>query len=530
MMLCARSLLSLALGPLFALNQASKTTTSLPPSISHLPSSESDVNQKKNLRHAEKHRISTCRFADDVARLALATFRELKVEGGDEAGRLVRIADVPMLREALFMSHQTVMAAFVVSVLSSSSTTTTSSSSSVSGQHNEQVKEELRVVSIGVGTKVVSDEDTEADENRGVILRDNHAEVLARRGLMRFLYSQLELGEESWIFKLVSPQEQKQQHGGERKRFKVREGLFFHLYTSSAPCGNACVRRWARVKKEVMAPSEDGVNDAPLEWRKYAAHPPFHFVSPEQVAVTRKSYAIPSASIDRSNVTSSEEEGVEENHSKRNRQADEEEAESSTTTRPSCHASCSDKIARWTMMGLEGALLRGIIEEPVPLSSVVIGRKFCRPHAQRALCCRLWKPLATRGRAHPSIMCTSVKLDEGAFEAEAGARFTNVALMWAADCEGAEVLDSSTGRRSAWKVEGDIVAASEPPSASRSVLLGRWEKLMGTSATGGEEAEDFATRYRRAKTSVSSSSEAGNEYCATLRELFGSYLKGWPGR
>lgn len=49
---------------------------------------------------------------------------------------------------------------------------------------------------------------------------------------------------------------------------------------------------------------------------------------------------------------------------------------------------CSDKIARWNVLGVQGALLSAWLE-PLYLSAVVVGRKYSFEHARRALCCRL---------------------------------------------------------------------------------------------------------------------------------------------
>lgn len=60
---------------------------------------------------------------------------------------------------------------------------------------------------------------------------DCHAEIVSRRCLLSFLYSQLEnlsQNEES-IF------EPREKHGG----YKLKSGIRFHLYINTAPCGDA---------------------------------------------------------------------------------------------------------------------------------------------------------------------------------------------------------------------------------------------------------------------------------------------------
>lgn len=50
--------------------------------------------------------------------------------------------------------------------------------------------------------------------------------------------------------------------------------------------------------------------------------------------------------------------------------------------------SCSDKICSWNVLGLQGALLSNVME-PVYLGSITLGQLFSHGHLCRAVCCRV---------------------------------------------------------------------------------------------------------------------------------------------
>ena len=103
------------------------------------------------------------------------------------------------------------------------------------------------VVALGTGTKCIAGD---CMSDSGLAVNDTHAEVIARRALMRFLYAQLDLcvigqGESSVLEKTSSGQ------------YKLKAGVSFHMFISTAPCGDA----------RVFSPRDigDGSNDKHMD-------------------------------------------------------------------------------------------------------------------------------------------------------------------------------------------------------------------------------------------------------------------------
>nr|XP_009490413.1 PREDICTED: double-stranded RNA-specific editase 1-like [Pelecanus crispus] len=92
------------------------------------------------------------------------------------------------------------------------------------------VKDAL-VISVSTGTKCINGEYM---SDRGLALNDCHAEIISRRCLLKFLYTQLEL----YLSNKDDQQKSifiKSEQGG----FKLKENVQFHLYISTSPCGDA---------------------------------------------------------------------------------------------------------------------------------------------------------------------------------------------------------------------------------------------------------------------------------------------------
>ena len=257
----------------------------------------------------------------------------------------------------------------------------------------------MEVVTIATGNKFSE----QCDEGT---VNDCHAEILVRRAFKFWLLNEWDKKSASKYFD---------------EQMGILSGVKFILYISSAPCGSACIRRWAKTEKEVF----NSTSSIPIDIHE-AYYP--HSKHEGQSAITYKG--------------------------------------------DSKILSCSDKILKWSVLGLQGTRLSslGIIK----LDGIVIGRKFVKKHAMRAFCCRLSTkstPLIIRNALHhPSLMCTSVKFDDGTFVDGNGATFSNISI-WAS-CGVVETLDGCTGRilsdgtcskLSTLKLNETIIACKIPP-------------------------------------------------------------------
>ncbi len=89
-----------------------------------------------------------------------------------------------------------------------------------------------QVISIATGSKCINGGQLNLE---GEALNDCHAEILARRGLVSFLYDKLDnyATDPDSIFEPAHNKDQLP------PRLKLKSDVLFHLYVSSAPCGDA---------------------------------------------------------------------------------------------------------------------------------------------------------------------------------------------------------------------------------------------------------------------------------------------------
>uniref|UniRef100_A0A8C5SVU4 Adenosine deaminase RNA specific n=1 Tax=Laticauda laticaudata TaxID=8630 RepID=A0A8C5SVU4_LATLA len=184
------------------------------------------------------------------------------------------------------------------------------------------------VVSIGTGNRCVKGEELSL---KGETVNDCHAEIISRRGFLRFLYNELmafdPLATEESIFQLA-----------EDGKLKIKDDVSFHLYISTAPCGDG-----ALFDKSCSEQANTAGEDQ---------HQPL-FENPKQGKLrTKVENGEGTIPVESSDIVPTWD-GIQ--HGERLRTM-----------------SCSDKILRWNVLGLQGALLSHFIH-PVYLRSVTLG-------------------------------------------------------------------------------------------------------------------------------------------------------------
>ncbi|CAF0723465.1 unnamed protein product [Adineta steineri] len=172
------------------------------------------------------------------------------------------------------------------------------------------------VISIGTGNGCLAETNlVYADD--GTALHDCHAEILARRGLIRYLFEQIKQSKDSKssIF----------QYNSTINKYELHENITFHMYISSLPCGNASLElstnsiRYKQGQKEgTILASTDTTIKYPIK-------------------------------------------------------------------------SCSDKICRWNILGIQGGLLVNLLTKPIYLNTITLACEttFNRNQVKYSLCERL---------------------------------------------------------------------------------------------------------------------------------------------
>lgn len=192
----------------------------------------------------------------------------------------------------------------------------------------------------------------------GDILNDSHAEVMCRRGFLRYLLEQIDLAmsQNNSIFSF--------NHSS--RKFNISSDISFHFFTTHSPCGDASI--YATPNENQKSPAKRPKLELPLHEESIGI-----CISSEAANFTGAKIIGKTTDVVQDWMIQS----IGEVRTKPGR------------GEPTLSMSCSDKLAKWNVLGLQGALIYKLLEKPVYLDSITFcDEKFCDIEAtERAI----WK-------------------------------------------------------------------------------------------------------------------------------------------
>jgi tRNA-specific adenosine deaminase 1 len=336
----------------------------------------------------------------------------------------------------------------------------------------------LRTLTLACGSKVATVDNVRRD---GSSLIDSHAEVLARRALRRLFYAEM-------LCDTPASDAVLEQCVVEQKTlFRLKPSVRLHLYVSCSPCGDCCVS--TEVTSKARRTDDDNNDDDDND--------------------DNDGDAKSSRCVRERNVLLTGADPI-----------DGEPADESVFLQRAgvlrgmpgrggfcISLSCSDKLARWHVLGLQGALLAPFFVEPVHLTSIVIGApvheaELRRRAAERSLNDRVAELVAShRFAVHMSTLPFQHAQNELAPLAAATA-----AINWSRDgtteaTQGLRGLRNGTTTKGAASVRARSTLCKRAFAARHLELMRKWRPSEVDTMAGltYRAAKAASVEYQRNK-------------------------------
>ncbi|XP_058153648.1 double-stranded RNA-specific editase B2 isoform X2 [Dasypus novemcinctus] len=321
---------------------------------------------------------------------------------------------------------------------------------------------QAQVIALSSGTKCINGEYI---NDQGLVVNDCHAEIVARRAFVYFLYAQLELhlskrredSERSIFVRL--------KEGG----YRLKENILFHLYVSTSPCGDARLNSPYEITTDL--------NSSKHIVRKFRGHLRTKIESGEGTIPVRCHSAVQTW------------DGV-------------------LLGEQLVTMSCTDKIARWNILGLQGALLCHFIE-PVYLHSIVVGSLLHTGHLSRVMGHRTEDigQLPTSYRHNRPLL-------SGVSNAEVRqpGKSPHFSVNWVVGTADLEIINATTGKRN----------CGSSSRLCKHVFSARWASLYGKLSTRIPSHGNMPSMYCEAKLGAYT-------YQSVKQQLFKAFQKAGLG-
>ncbi|KRT78638.1 hypothetical protein AMK59_6626 [Oryctes borbonicus] len=203
----------------------------------------------------------------------------------------------------------------------------------------------LEVVALGTGTKCIGVNQMSAN---GDILNDSHAEIICRRSFLKYLYFEIKAciaknyKSDLLDFCFVT------------KKFSMKHRFKFHFFTTHVPCGDAAI-----FQKE-----ENGISTTETDiCSENIVHNPMKKIKLDykNVDIYRTgAKCLPQGPLADPHDTSVNFHVVGVIRTKPGRGD------------PTLSVSCSDKIAKWCYLGIQGSLLSFLLVKPIYINSFTV--------------------------------------------------------------------------------------------------------------------------------------------------------------